>query len=261
MITDGCLHKKEERLQLLKNLINCSLPNFSSENSNHVSSNQYLINPNLDSKILQNTISSNWIFRSRHKLLCSEKFCQGQDLSKNSDRIKCAHTCSAVDLETAKSECQTKAIGFKLIRLCEMELIEQLVQDMPEINFKFVFLNRDPRGIFASREKIFQAKSVSYQSLLDNLKWTCRWMEKRFSSVSKNLELAAMSKFMRYETISLDPIAAAQQFYDFVGLEFDQNLQQQVALITDNTSQNQSDSNSENAYQTQKNSETQYQKS
>lgn len=274
IVADGCGNKKEERLNLLRDLIDCKLPDFKSEDERD---GKILINEHLDEKSKQQTKTWNWMFRPRHKLLCSSTFCNNTDYSETEDRMKCGHQCPPVEIDKAKNICQKPgtAVGFKLIRLCEIDLLEELIESMPHVNFKIVFLNRDPRGIYSSRKKIFGTQ-LSDKALLDNLKWTCRWMSKRFKNIFENEWLMKFSKFFRYESISKYPLEAAKEFYEFLDLKFLPEVEDYVKEISkseENDEQNDSRSiegevsdddiisdfdPDKDTYQTSKNSNTQY---
>ena len=240
LVNNGCGNiKKEERLKLMQDMINCEIPDISSDPE------KYLQNPEFknDENFYNETINSNFMFRTKSKRLCSGEFCDNQDFSNDSK--KCRYSCPKIDIERARHVCSQKSVGIKVIRLCEMKLIEELILSMPHVDFRIVLLNRDPRGIISSRKKIFKEKLTQNQ-LVNNVKWTCNYMLSRYSSIFRNSWLQDFIFIARYEKISQNPIFASRNFYQFVGLQQYEEIEYQI--------KNMSQANSDDSYSTSKNS-------
>jgi len=216
LVHDGCGYLyKQERLKLMRDMINCEIPDLKSDPAKYLQNPEFKTNLS-PSNIFNETVSSNYMFRTKSKRLCSGEFCENIDYS--TDGTKCRYNCASVDAELAKKVCLSKTVGIKVIRLCEMELIEELMLSMPNVDFKIVLLNRDPRGIVSSRKKVFNGKLTESQ-LVTNVKWTCNYMLNRYNMVlNKHPWLKPYIRIARYETISKHPIYASRDFYNFVNL-------------------------------------------
>ena len=109
---------------------------------------------------------------------------------------------------TINGICKSKSIiAQKVIRLCDIDQIAHFKSKIP--NLKVIFLYRDPRGIFSSRQKLI-GESLAFKTV-----------EKTCDMYSKSLAKSTGNDFLsiRYEDISLDPMAAAEKIYDFVNEE------------------------------------------
>ena len=238
LITDGCHRKEEERIGLIENIIGCKIPGPEAS-----------INPLLTQTSLRNDI----IFRTKSQRLCSAEFCNGYNASSNP--FACSK-CPKVDLDQASLVCRNLIPGIKLIRLCEIDLIQRMIFSNPGVDFKLPVLVRDPRGIFQSRHKIFKEKMDSKQ-LVKNVKWTCRSMFQIADAIKYRPELKNKIKIFRYEDISRDPLKGALKFYKFVNLPMTDAIHQKIITMTTSSSQNKLHSNS--SYSTSKDSKHQFQ--
>ena len=126
---------------------------------------------------------------------------------------------------TINGICKSKSIiAQKVIRLCDIDQISHFKSKIP--NLKVIFLYRDPRGIFSSRQKLI-GESLAFKTV-----------EKTCDMYSKSLAKSNGNDFLsiRYEDISLDPMAAAEKIYDFVNeelprLEFNFIMTQSAVFI------------------------------
>ena len=126
---------------------------------------------------------------------------------------------------TINGICKSKSIiAQKVIRLCDIDQISHFKSKIP--NLKVIFLYRDPRGIFSSRQKLI-GESLAFKTV-----------EKTCDMYSKSLAKSTGNDFLsiRYEDISLDPMAAAEKIYDFVNeelprLEFNFIMTQSAVFI------------------------------
>ena len=205
LVHDGCGYLyKQERLKLMRDMINCEIPDLKSDPAKYLQNPEFETNSSPTNTIFNETVSSNYMFRTKSKRLCSGEFCKNVDYSE--DGTKCRYNCPSVDINSAKKVCSSKTVGIKVIRLCEMELIEELMLSMPKVDFKIVLLNRDPRGIVSSRKSVFNGKLTDSQ-LVTNVKWTCNYMLARYNMVlNKHPWLKPYIRVARYETISKHPI-------------------------------------------------------
>ena len=280
-ITDGCSSDTaDNRFNYLKRMINCDIPDLQKNNN----AEEIIINEHFDKFQRDFNVDQNFLFRSKHRRLCEAPFCDGEVI-KNLNRTEpmtskpteyCNKFCGPVNTELAKKTCsESKILGFKLIRFCEMELLKRLEIEMPEIDFKFVMLNRDPRGIYNSRKHVFfpdqnEEKALPENDskfLLENLFWTCRWMSRRYKQLHKENKPENML-FLRYETISLNPLENAALFYNFTKLPFYSDLHTKIetmtgeSILTDQKSESRepvSERPEPETYKTSKNSQVQYQ--
>ncbi|XP_072256503.1 carbohydrate sulfotransferase 1-like [Pyxicephalus adspersus] len=175
------------------------------------------------------------------KALCAPPVCKQEErLEEN----KCAKRCYKINMTLASTACRSyKYMAIKIIRIPEIDHLKTLVED-PRLNLKIIQLVRDPRAVLASRISTFGDQYRLYQiwnssgkmphnldlNLIKNL---CidysRSVETAFSRPSW---LKGRYMLVRYEDLARDPIKKANEMYNFVGLEWKDNL---TAWIEENT--------------------------
>ena len=110
-INGGGSNFQRERLEAVKNISKCVLPNFSVDKS--IVTNQ---DENIDYYI-----KGNFVFRTKSRRLCSGQFCNFENHDKSD---QCEFKCPDVDTKKAKEVCQKLIPAAKVIRLPEIELIK-----------------------------------------------------------------------------------------------------------------------------------------
>lgn len=83
-------------------------------------------------------------------------------------------------------------------------------------------LARDPRGIYMSRKQIFT--DFTDLEMQNNIKWTCQHLAKNMHDYDLFDWLKSKIKFVRYEDVALNPIKLATEIYEFLGLDFPENI-------------------------------------
>ena len=85
----------------------------------------------------------NFNFRHKTRRLCKPPFCH----SDQSDTIEgCMYHCEPVNSDHASRVCNENVPIIKTIRFCDISKLAKLINE-PDLDPKFIFLVRDPRGI------------------------------------------------------------------------------------------------------------------
>jgi len=189
LVTDGCNYKKQERLAQLQNVVDCELTGLSVSH-----------NPKVNKETMQGGI----MFRTKSQRLCGQDFCHYPI------NVETCHSCHNIDLAKASDVCSQLIPAAKVIRFCELELLDQFLNKNKNVKVPVVI--RDPRSIYASRKVHYKGKLSNFD-LVKNVKWTCL-------NMIKILERNTTStvKIFKYETFTDDFLTSGEDFYDFLGL-------------------------------------------
>ncbi|XP_071958862.1 carbohydrate sulfotransferase 1-like [Antedon mediterranea] len=146
--------------------------------------------------------------------------------------------CPDLTPENVTQTCQSHPYKFfKVIKLTDITFLEKLVR---KYNLKIIHLVRDPRGIHFSRKNTFDERYVMSNKLF-GMHWTCRHVNeiiKLWDSETK--WLLGNYKRVRFEDLSLQPMEAAREVYDFLQIPFTQRIQQWIVENTIRKNQTQS---------------------
>ncbi|KAM9311168.1 carbohydrate sulfotransferase 1-like [Gastrophryne carolinensis] len=191
-------------------------------------------------------------------VLCSPPVCEQKERVEESH---CAKNCRKINLTLASEACRTyKYKAIKTIRIPEINHLRTLVED-PRLNLKIVHLVRDPRAVLASRMTTFVDQYRPYQIWnssgrkplkidLNAIMNTCMdYSNSIKTALGRPSWLKGRYMLVRYEDIAKDPLKKAIEIYNFVGLEWKDNL---TAWIEENT--NASVPSNVNKYTTNRNS-------
>ncbi|KAM8974022.1 carbohydrate sulfotransferase 1-like [Pelodytes ibericus] len=177
--------------------------------------------------------TSSFFRRGASNALCSPPLC---DHIHKEEHI-CSKNCKTVNLTLASKSCQTyKHMAIKTVRIPKIGDLRTLVED-PRLNFKIIHLVRDPRGILASRIstfidlyrtwKIWNSTGKQPRNIdLTQITTTCEdFSESVETGFSRPSWLKGKYMLVRYEDIATDPVRKAKEMYDFLGLEWRQDVQ------------------------------------
>lgn len=199
--TLGCDQHFEEKSKILERYYNCDAPIYSGA--------QRDAEINYKAGVKAKCRTHNLCFRSDMRWACSEDICNsriGIVPSQDKKDDNC-FKCSKMSGPTINGICKSKSIiAQKVIRLCDIDQIADFKSKIP--NLKIIFLYRDPRGIFSSRQKLI-GESLAFKTV----EKTCDMYSK---TIAKSKQLGDDFLSIRYEDISMDPMAAAEKIYDFV---------------------------------------------
>jgi len=208
--TLGCDEHFDEKSNILERYYNCDAPIYSGADRD----------VQLKAGVKAKCRTHNVCFRSDMRWACSEDICNSRiGIVPSQDRKddNC-FKCSKMSGSTINGICKSKSIiAQKVIRLCDIDQIAHFKTKIP--NLKVIFLYRDPRGIFSSRQKLI-GESLAFKTV-----------EKTCDMYSKSLAKSEGGDFLsiRYEDISLDPMAAAEKIYDFVNEELPSSVRNWIS--------------------------------
>ncbi|XP_063301434.1 carbohydrate sulfotransferase 1-like [Pelobates fuscus] len=209
---------------LLQNLYNCDFYFF----ENYISPTP------------KNHVTSTIFRRGSSNALCSPPLC---DKIQRREHI-CSRKCRPLNFTLVSESCKTyKHIAIKTVRIPKISDLRTLVED-PRLNLKIIHLVRDPRGILASRIstfidlyqpwKIWNSIGRKPRNIdLTQITSTCADLS---SSVATGLSrppwLKGRYMLVRYEDIAMDPVKKAKEMYDFLGLEWREDVQMWIEQNT-----------------------------
>ncbi|GFN86504.1 carbohydrate sulfotransferase 1 [Plakobranchus ocellatus] len=120
----------------------------------------------------------------------------------------------------AEERCKKLPLRFvKTIRLSALSVVG-LMETLPCL--KLVYLIRDPRGSYYSKQKMFQLHGINVTFDAERF---CSRLDKDVDAIYQ-LKDKYPSRVMitRFETIATHPIASCEKIYEFIGLEFTTNI-------------------------------------
>ncbi|XP_040201138.1 carbohydrate sulfotransferase 1-like [Rana temporaria] len=173
--------------------------------------------------------------------LCSPPVCE--QLERLEENI-CSKKCQRVNLTLASTACRSyRYMAIKTIRIPEIDHLRTLAED-PRLNLKIIHLVRDPRAVLASRISTFVDQYRLYQIWnssgkmphnldLNPIKNMCIDYSKSVETAfGRPSWLKGRYMLIRYEDLARDPVKKANEIYNFIGLEWKDNL---TAWIEENT--------------------------
>ena len=141
--TRTCETLIEDRVDLLKKLINCDL-------SNLLETYKYAFRITGHTDLHAKCVRNHLCFYERHKQLLTKysKKCKAEQ--------KSGHYCGfPIKLDILSSICKTSSIvAFKILRICDIASLETVLSELEarsDVTLKFIHLVRDPRAIMNSR--------------------------------------------------------------------------------------------------------------
>uniref|UniRef100_A0A8C5M408 Sulfotransferase n=1 Tax=Leptobrachium leishanense TaxID=445787 RepID=A0A8C5M408_9ANUR len=181
----------------------------------------------------QNHIARSMFRRGVSIALCSPPLC---DKVQKVESV-CLRKCKPLNFTLVSETClKYKNIAMKTVRMSEIIDLRTLVED-PRMNFKIIHLVRDPRGILASRISTFidiyqqwqiwnttgkQPRNIDFEQITT----TCTDLSNSVKTgLSRPSWLKGKYMLVRYEDIAMDPIKKAKEMYDFIGLDWKEEVQ------------------------------------
>ena len=148
-------------------------------------------------------LKGNFVFRHKSKRLCRYPFC-AHDFSN--DTLACSSHCKPVKIERASKVCKKHVPTAKIIRMHDIKFLKQYEN---KLEFKAIFLVRDPRAVLASRIEIFKSESYIRRGkakesdvLVQNLKGVCEFIAQNYHAIFADPFLAERVKIVRYEDVA-----------------------------------------------------------
>lgn len=130
-------------------------------------------------------LHGNFIFRQKSRRLCRYPFC-GQDFSN--DTMQCSLHCYPVKIDRAMKVCKKHVPTTKIIRIHDITILKAFKGNL---EFKAVFLVRDPRAVLTSRIEIFKSesyvnrgKSKESNVMVRNLKEVCKYIVQNYMAIT-----------------------------------------------------------------------------
>jgi len=212
--TDECDGLTPEKNAYLASLFNCTLPVIYRSVKQHLFSYGGETSGNLPEGAIKESSpyrgkcsGNNLCFRENHRWSCDKAICAGHQTTKlTGETVPRCSTCKPVNHQTMNGLCHERPItALKLIRYCDLNAMELLANNE---DVKTIVLFRDPRGIFISRNKIFNNAARAIKTI----EKTCKYYHQ---AVQKVKEKRIFS--IRYEDMSSDPLTTAQTIYEFIG--------------------------------------------
>ncbi|KAM4747085.1 carbohydrate sulfotransferase 1-like [Rhinophrynus dorsalis] len=183
--------------------------------------------------------------RGASNALCSPPLCE--QLQSIEEHL-CSKKCRKVNLTLVSKSCHTyKHMAIKTVRIPEISDIKTLAED-PRLNLKIIHLVRDPRGILASRIntfidlyrawKIWNATGKRPHNVdLSQITTTCTDLSNSVETgFSRPPWLKGKYMLVRYEDLAKNPVKKAREMYDFVGLEWKDNVHRWIERNTNGSS-------------------------
>ena len=264
---------ENRQLSILNEIYNeCSLPNV----GKYLTYEYRMKHQNVKA-VLRGCEVSNVCFRSSSVSLNREPFCEKKSkwtqsaLSQTSQtrvkRTRYMNTkCPKINYNTFQSFCQSKDfITSKVIRANSLEMLENDFLNKDE-NFYVLYVIRDPRGVYSSRNSIHKfSKSgkENYVGSLDRaLKLSCEFYKKNVEYLKRILQSSGDSREssrpewltknriipVRYEDLALNPEYYTDKIYDLIGNDKGKNIVKQILL----KETHQAKSNLKNTYGTKR---------
>ena len=208
---------------------NCSLPNI----KNYLDKNytqKYNYNQEFNFKFCK---IHNVCFRSDSRFLNDVPFCYVSQKSilqaaENSENSKqpAKIRCDSINYAQYNSHCQEKIkfISAKVVRLSNFKILDQFIENDP--NFFVLYVIRDPRGIFSSRDQIHRfIKSSTKEKdiaseIMENI---CQTFRRNLEYIREKTESNKTSRYntnfipLRYEDFSTNPSYYINKIYQRLG--------------------------------------------
>jgi len=216
LFKDNSLDLLDYRMNVIKSILQCDFIS-----TGDVYGNLTWV-PTKSSTLVQ-CLLNDMCFRAKTKGLCEKEMCLSKD-----KRASCT-ACGPLNLNKLNNFCRShKMSATKVIRLSNLSKMQSIAED-PEMDVKIIHLIRDPRGIASSRLRLKNnwndtKFAPTCNRLLRNAKLATspsapKWLKKAYLQI-------------RYEDLSLKPIEVAAKIYDFVGLEFVDEMRTWINLNT-----------------------------
>ena len=181
-------------------------------------------------------------FPHNTKEFCEKPFCL-KDLSAPENRKVCSRGPSslcpgpATFYDEALDLCNSKKfLAIKTIRMTILEEFDAFLQQKSKnYKMKFIFLVRDPRGIFNSRLRISKVQyheKGTEKNIAKKLGAHCQKMSDNIKFIQNSPFWNERTMIVRYEDIALEPKKFAKKLYGNIGLDYISDIDQ---WIDDNT--------------------------
>ncbi|CAG5098482.1 Oidioi.mRNA.OKI2018_I69.XSR.g15708.t1.cds [Oikopleura dioica] len=207
----SCNKEKEVKTHVLYQLNKCKFPNQEEIFAKRGNSKSWTASICTDHRIC---------FRHRSRALIRPPFCKKP--FPNEDKLKQAEAlskCGPVNIRTAEEYCQDAAIvGAKVHRICDFEEVKNLASN-PNADWKFIFVVRDPRAIFASLEHA-KSESGKIETLCNQLNANMNYLLNPTSSnwIKKKLLI------IRFEDLLLKKKSVINNTNQFLGLDASEDV-------------------------------------
>lgn len=224
----------ESKTKVINKILNCTLPSYAEFETEDTPAH-----------VRQSCQFRNFCFPHGTKEFCAPPFCL-TDLSE--ERKKCGHVSSdycpgpSVLKAEATGVCKAaKILALKTIRIMAIEQFVDYFRRVEKDNHevKFIFLVRDPRGMFNSRLRVAQIQyheTEKNEELLRKVERHCASMVQNLKSVTDIEYFKQRTVVIRYEDVALYPEAFTIALYDRLGIDYTRSIQEWIAKNTHDTS-------------------------
>ena len=181
-------------------------------------------------------------FPHNTKEFCEKPYCL-KDLSAPENRKACSRGPSslcpgpATFYDEALDLCNSKKfLAIKTIRMTILEEFDAFLQQKSKnYKMKFIFLVRDPRGIFNSRLRISKVQyheKGTEKNIAKKLGAHCQKMSDNIKFIQNSPFWSERTMIVRYEDVAVEPKKFAKKLYGNIGLDYINDIDQ---WIDDNT--------------------------
>lgn len=157
-------------------------------------------------------------YRHRSKKLLEAPFCPNDFSTEKVKQAEILKVCGGINLQLAQRVClETPLVGAKVIRVCRVADLKHLLLDS-EIEWRFMWIVRDPRAIAASQEHTKGDEEVD----------TCNHMAANINYLNSPMARWLQGKLMivRYEDVAFNPKGIIDRTNKFLDLSEDVNVLQ-----------------------------------
>merc|ERR1719204_2086878 len=166
----GCDAKTDLKYESLLDKLNCQFDDLIDINIPWAeASENFTLHQKLESQ-------GNFNFRYKSRRLCKPPFCDRDHSESIQD---CKYKCANVISDEAENVCMENIPVAKTIRFCNLAKLQKMTKEK-NLDPRFIFLVRDPRGILNSRIKIYTSEAYKeadrdrkIESLIKNMKGVC----------------------------------------------------------------------------------------
>nr|XP_002127553.1 carbohydrate sulfotransferase 1 isoform X1 [Ciona intestinalis] len=219
---DLCNENIPLKRKILSDMAQCIVPAWLQMYSKLPKTLRHIYNRNIES-----CVRKRFCFAPFTAELCTDEHCVKSNTTTKP--FDCWADCGVYNQNLVENTCRRKKMtAIKLIRLCDINVLKELVTDY-NLDLKVVHLLRDPRGIANSRHLLSRRLDIN-----QSLRSTCN---RQFTNANVGLYeqpdwLKHRYKLFRYEDAATNPFKVAKSLYDFVGLNFTNGIVDWIAEHT-----------------------------
>ena len=215
------------RANLIKNIFSCALPDPIDAYKSIWCSDTDCFNWFSASEdrrnILETCMNQNVCFRGHSDIFKQRPYCNDSYLDEYKHRDhEMMEICGPVNLEIASKQCASKNI--RVMKVNRLHYLEDLTQtDYKDLDFKIIYMVRDPRAIASSRLHIHNRDSEKWTSD-EALKSICKKHVENHKFLKSKPEIDKFVLVKRYEDLAMNPLNTANTIYNFLGIPLPESV-------------------------------------